>query len=127
MIFTSDEWDLIGEYSMLVPQSGLVDYLCRKAYIIDMSNQEMDNFIKGHLTKKVCPDGEKNEEPKMLFKIGLCPKVTGPYYYGYSRIRNITESEAVKWYKEYIPESYETKGHLFYKKDGEWVEYEEIN
>lgn len=41
----------------------------------------------------------------------------------YSDIRELTESEAVKWYENYFT-AVLIKDSLLYKKEGEWVTYE---
>lgn len=67
----------------------------------------------------------EKEEPKRLWKgCYYRPSITSFYNLYETELRDLTESEAVKWWNEYtLPDKME-KGNLYYKKEGEWVVYE---
>lgn len=66
----------------------------------------------------------KKEEPKRLWKgCYYRPSITSFYNLYETELRDLTESEAVKWWNEYTLPDKTKKGNLYYKKEGEWVVY----
>lgn len=59
-------------------------------------------------------------EEKRIWKIHMYSPFSHNKYC--SDIKELTESEAVKWYNEFNV-GYLIKGGLLYKKEGEWVTY----
>lgn len=116
---TTREWEEISKIIEEKDFNKLAEEIASRTYDLDISKQELDRIIKGYATK---------EEPKRLWKIHCYnPDVTARYV-GYTiGPKDLTESEAVKWWNEYIPEDNMKKGDLYYKKEGEWIVYEENN
>lgn len=92
--------------------------LARDNLISDWEYRNIDRDAFKAIFKNI--KGGPHEE-KRLWKIRICGPLTYKIYY--SDIRELTESEAVKWYENYFTTGL-IKDSLLYKKEGEWVTYE---
>lgn len=81
-------------------------------------------YYTDELTKRIEAlesKNKKDDEEKRLWKICIYSSISRNTYF--SDTRELTESEAVEWYKKYNKLAL-IKDGLLYKKDGEWVTYE---
>lgn len=113
---TTDEWKKISKIIEEKDFGKLATEISVSTYNLDISEQELDRTIKD------------KEEPKRLWRI-YCdnPDINSIFADYVSEIKDLTESEAVKWYNEYTPSNGMKKVYLYYKKEGEWVVYETTN
>lgn len=96
-----------------------------KDYLI--SDWEFRNIDRDAIKAVFRNIGSSHKEERRLWKIhnyGILEYNKHFEYKDYfSDIKELTESEAVKWYNNYNP-LFLRKGSLFYKKEGEWIVYE---
>lgn len=108
---TTDEWKEISKIIEEKDFYKLATEIAVRTYDLDISEQELDRTIKDYA-----------KEPKRLFMMKYYHK--GPFgniKYSCKMIKDITESEALKWYEQ--DRFCYPMILLFYKKDGEWVFY----
>ena len=92
--------------------------LARDNLISDWEYRNIDRDALKAVFKNI-NDAHLTHEEKRLWKIRIA-SYTNVYY---SDIRELTESEAVKWYENYFTPGM-IKDSLLYKKEDEWVTYE---
>ena len=121
---TNDEWKIISNLLTLNEWFALRDRLCVNTYDLDISDKALDNIMKDY----------KSKSEKRLWKArSFCiyNRLPIPSTTSYTDTMELTEDEAVSWYKDWAKHlnDYHSdvftvySSGLFYKKDGEWIRY----
>ena len=99
---------------------------------IDNETESITNYLREHsrfsvITSSKEPRQTAETDEKRLWKFKLTYFLNTLLQEDFSEVRELTTDEAINWIDEYIkqkPRDYNSTS-LYYKKDGEWVLYEE--
>jgi hypothetical protein len=125
---TTKEWYRVEKLIEAKNFGGLIKELCVETYDFAVSQEKLDKAVE-HLKSK-----DKKAEKRLWKAMSTCifKQLPIPGTTKYTDVRELTVDEAVDRYKDWAEHLNDYGSDtstvyamgLFYKKDGEWVEYE---